>query len=218
MVMAIAVAASLLAEIRFGVVRVPVIIWEIAFGILIGPHGLGLATAGASLEFLENSGLVALFFMAGMELDLERVKGRPLSLAFRGWILSLGLGLAAAGLLYWLAIIHTPILAALVLSTTALGTFLPILRDAVRGDSNFGNLVVAAGAAGEFGPVIAVSLVLTPVYGGGQGAVLMFAFGAVCIVAALVALGVRPPEGVKLVAPGQPSGTQLPQGLPIHHM
>src|SRR5205809_4052515 len=63
MVMAIAVAASLLAEIRFGVVRVPVIIWEIAFGILIGPHGLGLATAGASLEFLENSGLVALFFM-----------------------------------------------------------------------------------------------------------------------------------------------------------
>src|SRR5437870_8261750 len=77
MVMAIAVAASLLAEIRFGVVRVPVIIWEIAFGILIGPHGLGLATAGASLEFLENSGLVALFFMAGMELELERSRGGP---------------------------------------------------------------------------------------------------------------------------------------------
>src|SRR5947208_16110702 len=100
MVMAIAVAASLLAEIRFGVVRVPVIIWEIAFGILIGPHGLGLATAGASLEFLENSGLVALFFMAGMELDLERVKGRPLSPAFRGWILWPGPGLGAARLLY----------------------------------------------------------------------------------------------------------------------
>src|SRR2546429_6905493 len=77
MVMAIAVAASLLAEIRFGVVRVPVIIWEIAFGILIGPHGLGLATAGASLEFLENSGLVALFFMAGMGAVPPRGQGRP---------------------------------------------------------------------------------------------------------------------------------------------
>jgi len=215
MVMAIAVAASLLAEIRFGVVRVPVIIWEIAFGILIGPHGLGLATAGASLEFLENSGLVALFFMAGMELDLERVKGRPLALAFRGWILSLGLGLAAAGLLYWLAIIHTPILAALVLSTTALGTFLPILRDTVRGDSHFGNFVVAAGAAGEFGPVIAVSLVLTPAYGVWQGAVFMFAFVAVCIVAALVALGLRPPRAVKLLERSMHSSTQLPVCLSI---
>src|SRR2546430_11176315 len=92
MVMAIAVAASLLAEIRFGMVRVPVIIWEIAFGILIGPHGLGLATAGASLEFLENSGLVALFFMAGMELDLDRGKGRPPPLGSRRWVVLLGLG------------------------------------------------------------------------------------------------------------------------------
>src|SRR2546426_8380051 len=126
MVMAIAVAASLLAEIRFGVVRVPVIIWEIAFGILIGPHGLGLATAGASLEFLENSGLVALFFMAGMELDLERGKGRPPSLAFCGWVLLLGLGVAGAGLLFLVGLIYTPIPAALVLSTPALGAFLPI--------------------------------------------------------------------------------------------
>src|SRR5438128_5343481 len=97
MVMAIAVAASLLAEIRFGVVRVPVIIWEIAFGILIGPHGLGLATAAASLEFLENSGLVALFFMAGMELHLERVQRRPLCLAFRAWVLPVGVGLEVGG-------------------------------------------------------------------------------------------------------------------------
>src|SRR5438046_10734786 len=96
MVMAIAVAASLLAEIRFGVVRAPVIIWEIAFGILIGPHGLGLATAGASLEFLENSGLVGLFFMAGVGLARAAGKGRPLSRGFRRWLSSLWLGLSAA--------------------------------------------------------------------------------------------------------------------------
>src|SRR3989475_13060134 len=96
MVMAIAVAASLLAEIRFGVVRVPVIIWEIAFGILIGPHGLGLATAGASLEFLENSGLVALFFMAGIGRDLERAKGPAPSLGLLGRVLCRVPGLSGA--------------------------------------------------------------------------------------------------------------------------
>src|SRR2546422_2416017 len=112
MVMAIAVAASLLAEIRFGVVRVPVIIWEIAFGILIGPHGLGLATAGASLEFLENSGLVALFFMAGMERDPARGEGRPPSLALCGRVFLLWLGVAAAGPLYLLALPHPTIPAA----------------------------------------------------------------------------------------------------------
>src|SRR5437773_10158191 len=115
MVMAIAVAASLLAEIRFGVVRVPVIIWEIAFGILIGPHGLGLATAGASLEFLENSGLVALFFMAGIGLDRERVQGRSPSLAFRACLWSRCLGLSAGGRLYSLSFILTPIPAVLLL-------------------------------------------------------------------------------------------------------
>src|SRR5437660_10564705 len=138
--MAIAVAASLLAEIRFGVGRVPVIIWAIAFGTIVGPHGLGLATAGASLEFLENSGLVALFFMAGMELDLERVKGRPLSLAFRGWILSLGLGLAAAGLLYRLAIIPPAILAARVPSTPPRRTSPPLLPHPGGGGSPSGHL------------------------------------------------------------------------------
>src|SRR3989442_5175206 len=97
MVMAIAVAASLLAEIRFGVVRVPVIIWEIAFGILIGPHGLGLATAGASLEFLENSGLVALFFMAGKEVDPQRGKGPAPSLALFGLVFSVCPGRAGGG-------------------------------------------------------------------------------------------------------------------------
>src|SRR2546428_14117096 len=97
MVMAIAVAASLLAEIRFGVVRVPVIIWEIAFGILIGPHGLGLATAGASLEFLENSGLVALFFMAGNGDDPRRGQEAPPPGALCRWDFLVGLGGGGGG-------------------------------------------------------------------------------------------------------------------------
>jgi hypothetical protein len=43
-----------------------------------------------SVEALE---LGALFFMAGLDLDFAKRKGGPLSLAVRGWIISLALGL-----------------------------------------------------------------------------------------------------------------------------
>lgn len=60
----------------------------------------------------------------------KRVRGRPLWLALRGWVLSLALGFSAAALLHVLPFIHAPIMVALALTTTALGTFMPSLRDA----------------------------------------------------------------------------------------
>jgi Kef-type K+ transport system membrane component KefB len=210
-VLVIAVAASLLAEIRFGILRIPVVVWEMLFGILIGPQVLGLAKPGGLLQWLGDTlGLAALFFMAGMELDLQKVKGRPLSLALRGWMLSLGLGLAAAVLLHSLSFVHAPMIVALVLTTTALGTCLPILRDAGHLDAKFGTLFLAAGAVGEFAPLIVVSLVLTRVYRTWQEVVLMLGFVAIAFGAALVALGLRPPKLLALLERGVHSSTQLP--------
>src|SRR5271165_4914152 len=123
-VLAIAVAAPLLAEIPVGV-RLPVVVLEMVLGIIVGPQVLGLATAEGLLGWLGvELGLAALFFMAGMELGFERVRGRPLTLAIRGWVLSLILGLGAAALLYVLPIVHSPMMVGLALSTTALGTLL----------------------------------------------------------------------------------------------
>jgi hypothetical protein len=99
-VMAIAVTASLLAEIRFASVRVPVVVWEMVFGIVLGPQLLGLVRADRLLEWLGSVGLAALFFMAGMDLELQKIKGRPLSLAVRGWTVSLVLGFIAAAVLH----------------------------------------------------------------------------------------------------------------------
>jgi hypothetical protein len=48
-----------------------------------------------SVEALE---LGALFSMAGMDLDFAKRKGGPLSLAVRGWIISLALRLGGASL------------------------------------------------------------------------------------------------------------------------
>lgn len=148
--------------------------------------------------------------MAGLDLDLQKVKGRPLSLALRGWVLSLGLALGATVLLHSLPFLRAPTMVALVLTTTAMGTFLPILRDAGHLDTRFGTYVLAAGAVGEFAPVVVVSLVLTHEYGAWQEVALMLAFAAVAFGAALIALGLRPPKVLALLDRSMNSSTQLP--------
>ena len=99
-VLIIATLSAMLAEIplRF---RVPIVVWEIIFGMIVGPYVLGWARPIGQFELfgqrvdtytlLAERGLAALFFMAGLELDLKRVRGRPLRLAAAGWVISLGL-------------------------------------------------------------------------------------------------------------------------------
>lgn len=215
-VLGIAVLASLLAEIRIGALRVPVVVSEMLFGILIGPQVFNLVKPGALLLWLGNAlGLSALFFMAGMELDLQKVKGRPLTLALRGWVLSLAIALFAAAFLHWLPFLHAPMLVGLILTTTAMGTFLPILRDAGNLDTQFGTYVLAAGAVGEFAPIIVVSLVVTHEYGAWQEVALILGFAGIAIVAALTALGLRPPRVLALLQRSMHSSTQLPIAISV---
>jgi Kef-type K+ transport system membrane component KefB len=209
-VLLVAVVAPLLAEIPIGV-RVPAVVLEVVLGIVIGPQVLGLATAEGFLGLLGGKlGLAALFFMAGMELDLDRVKGRALTMAARGWGVSLALGLAAAAMLYVLSIVDSPMMVGLALSTTALGTLLPILRDAAVLDSAFGRLLLAAGAVGEFGPVVVMALALTGKFSGWVESGLMLVFVAIAFAAARIALGARPPKILALLTRTMESSSQLP--------
>ena len=215
-VLAIAVISSLLAELRLGDLRVPVVVWEMLFGILLGPQVLGWLKAGGQLQWLGDVlGLAALFFMAGLDLDLQKVRGRPISLALRGWVLSLALAVAAAALLHRLPDIQAPMMVTLVLTTTAIGTFMPMLRDAGQLDSKFGAYVLGAGAVGEFAPIIVVSLVLTRVYGAWEELAWMLCFAAIAIGVAVIALWYRPPKVLKLLERHMHSSTQLPISLSL---
>lgn len=215
MVMTIAVLASLLGEIRIGMIRIPVVVWLMLFGLAIGPQGFALAGPDPLLDWFARAGLSALFFSAGMELDLDRVKGRPLELALGGWLLSLLLGFTISVLLNLLPSIHTSLTIALVFTTTAVGTFMPILRDAGRLETNFGNLVLAGGAMGEFGPVIVVSLALTRQFAAWQATILMLGYVVIAIMAASVAVRYRPPRLLALLSRTLHSSTQLPVCLSV---
>src|SRR5215471_13399349 len=123
-VLILATAASMLAELPFRF-RVPAVVWMMIFGMIVGPHLLGLVQPigrftmfgerVGTYTLLGERGLAALFFMAGLDLDLKRVRGRPLRLAISGWILSMGVVLLAALLLRALPFVHAPLMIALAL-------------------------------------------------------------------------------------------------------
>jgi len=153
----LAVLAPLLARGLGRWVRIPVVVFELVLGILIGPSVLGWATPNGFVDTLSEFGLAMLFFVAGTEIQFSSFRGRLGKRASLGWLISLVVGVAAG---FVLAPGEAAIVIGVALCSTALGTLLPILRDAGELRTPFGQAVAAIGAVGEFGPLIAISLFL----------------------------------------------------------
>jgi Kef-type K+ transport system membrane component KefB len=207
-VLAVAALAPVLADLPTRI-RVPVVVTEILAGIVVGPQVLDLAQPDPLLNALSDFGLAFLFFMAGMEIDPANVRGRPAALAARGWLVSLALGMVVAALLWATGAIGAPVLVGLALTTTALGALVPILKDAGLAEHRVGRLVLAAGAAGEFGPIVVLSIVLAVASGEPWRTVLLAVFAIVAIGAGVLATRARPARVVRLVQATMHSSGQL---------
>ncbi len=208
-IMLAAVAAPLLSELPRHL-RVPVVVFEILLGIAIGPHGLGLLQFDGFVAAMFGIGMGATLFMAGMELDFKHISGAPMWLALRGWAMSLLLGLAAAMLLYLTPLAHAPVVVMLALSTTALGTLLPVLRDASQLEGDFGRLFLAAGTVAEVGPVVVMSLAMSRQYSTWQEAGLLLVFLGLVLFMALASGRQQPPKLVELLRRHLHASSQLP--------
>ncbi|MGX5694721.1 cation:proton antiporter [Agromyces soli] len=156
---AIAVAAPLLVRAVGRVVAIPLVVFEIVLGLLFGPAMLGWIEPNEFTAKLSELGLAMLFFLAGNEIDFRAVRGRPLNRAVVGWVISLCAGVGLAALLAPDLIAAAYI--GIALTSTALGTLMPVLRDAGELRTPFGIGVLAVGAVGEFGPLLAISLFLS---------------------------------------------------------
>jgi Kef-type K+ transport system membrane component KefB len=140
--------------------KIPQVVILIFGGILIGPHVFGLGNTG-SIQLLSNIGLGFLFLLAGYELDPRLFRERAGRMAMIGWAISAVLAVGAVGLLASFGFVRDFVPIGLALTTTALGTLLPILQDNNMLEGKFGRYVLAAGAVGELFPIIAISLFLT---------------------------------------------------------
>ena len=123
----LAVLAPLLARALGRWVRVPIVVFELLLGIVFGPSVLGWAHPHAFLATLSQLGLAMLFFVAGSEIEFAVFRGRTGRNAIVGWLISLAVGV---GLGWLIAPGEEAVIIGIALCSTALGTILPILRDA----------------------------------------------------------------------------------------
>ncbi|MFJ2190469.1 cation:proton antiporter [Kitasatospora sp. NPDC087861] len=185
---AAAVAAPLLADRLLRWIAVPTVVFEIVLGVLIGPDVLNWAHVDDLVDALSQFGLVMLMFLAGYEIDFAKLRGGPLKRAGTAWLVSIVLALGVGALVN-----RDPLngaFAGLALTTTALGTILPILRDSGELPTPFGSLVMATGAVGEFGPIIAIAVLLS----GNSPARTAVILGAFAVITAVAVLGARRPR------------------------
>jgi len=139
--------------------RIPQVVIFLLGGVLIGPHVLGLADT-ASIQLLANIGLGFLFLLAGYELDPRLLRQQPGRLAIGGWVMSAAIAVGVTAGLTAAGYIRDYVPVGLALTTTALGTLLPILRDNNMLGGEFGRHVFAAGAVGELFPILIIAVFL----------------------------------------------------------
>ena len=198
LVLAASSAGAILSRLHHRVV-LPTVVLEIVLGILIGPEGFGLAKIDSHIDFLANLGLVFLFFFAGLELIEQRVARRSLVRGTIGWAVSLAIGIAIGLVLHQAGLDAEAWLLGVALSTTALGTLVPILADALLLPTPLGSAVLGAGVSGEFWPIVVISIFLTGAYGAATETLLLLVFSVVVLGAASAALRARPPRVVRVL-------------------
>src|SRR3984893_16232232 len=122
------------------------------------PSVLGWARIDARVEVLSTLGLGMLLFLAGLEIDVERLRSPLARLAGFAFGVSAALGLGG-GFLFWAAGQATfPILLGIILMSTSAGLLLPLLKDAGEAGTEFGQLIMTAAALAEIVPILLLAL------------------------------------------------------------
>ena len=182
-------AVALLAPLLLGLaprLRLPPVVLEIVAGIAIGPALLGWVETDTVIRVFALFGLAYLLFLAGLEIDFERLRGRPLRVAGIGFVVSVlialvvGYGLEASGQ------VENGLIVAIILSATSLGVVVPLLKDAGEVATPFGQLTIAAASIADFATVIILTLFFSR-EATGTGAQLLLLAGFVVAAAVAVA-------------------------------
>jgi Kef-type K+ transport system membrane component KefB len=199
---------ALVAAIAFGAplllgfaprLRLPAAVLEILAGIVLGPSVLGWVAVDTPIQILALIGVTFILFLAGLVIDFERLRGRPLLLAGLGSALSFGLALLLSYALGAAGLIQTPLFIAIVLTATALSVLVPLLKDTGQIATPFGQLVIAAATIVDFGTILLLSLLFSRE--ATSTTTLLILIGGLILLAVVVALAIlRAERSARLAA------------------
>ncbi|HET7048458.1 MAG TPA: cation:proton antiporter [Solirubrobacteraceae bacterium] len=192
----IVVTVGLFAPLALGFFprfRLPAIVLELVLGIVIGPSGLGWATADLPVSILNLIGLAFLLFLSGMEIDVERLRGRIFKLTAISFALSFSIAIALGLALKAGGFVRSPLFVAIVLAASSVSVIFPVLKDANVTGSSFGQLVLASASVAEF-----LAIILLSVFFSGNGStstagtlILVGVFGLVLALVGVAIAGVE---------------------------
>lgn len=180
-------AAAVLAPLASAATRkrVPDVVWLLILGVLIGPSGLGIAHITDGVELFREVGMGLLFLTAGTEIDIAQVRAKPGRLALLTWVACFGLALGVPAAITGWERPSSAIALAIALTSTALGTLLPILMEAGLSGTPIGKAVLVHGTVGELAPILAMTLLLGSRSPDAAAAVLLLFVAATVIAVAI---------------------------------
>src|SRR6516164_6853342 len=154
-------AVAVLAPLTVGFaprLRIPAVVLEIIGGIILGPSVLGWVHVDLPVSILALFGLAFLLFLAGLEIDVHRLRGQLLRYAVLGYLVSLILGYGAGATFRAAGWVSQPLLLAIMLASTALGLIVPVLKDARQLQGEIGQSALAAASVADFTAIVLLSL------------------------------------------------------------
>jgi len=129
------------------ILRVPSMVVEIIFGVILGKSVLKLEFSGEWLPFLAHLGILLLMFRAGMEIDFTMLKRqRRKHLLFQAFLYGITLGMAFLAS----AILSRGFFVALLLSTTSLDLVMHTLKETGTSRSELGQNILIAATIADF--------------------------------------------------------------------
>ncbi|MFH1448445.1 MAG: cation:proton antiporter [Candidatus Micrarchaeota archaeon] len=141
----ILISAGVFFSELFRRLHLPFVVSLIIAGIIIGPHGLGLFTTDATMEFLALMGLVFLMFMAGLETRLSSIReleGVALKLSVMNGLFPflVGFGIATYFGYNWIA----AVMLGVIFASSSVAVIIPALESRNLIETKLGKSIVVS--------------------------------------------------------------------------
>lgn len=172
----------------FNLSAVPIVVTEIAVGLVIGKSGFNLITEDSWLKILSQLGFIFLMFLSGLEIDFDvlflrpsgkKRKYNPVFVSFLIFILILCAAAGLSLLLVKIGLVKHWYLMFLIISTVSLGVVLPVLKEKKLIETELGQVVLLVTALADVTSMLLLTVLVmiqSPSY---QGLFLFLLFFAI---------------------------------------